>query len=249
MKLAVIGDPVAHSRSPEIHHRFLEEEGIDGSYIAVRVPKGGIFEALRVMQKDGYTGCNVTFPLKEEAFGACDVLTKEAQQIGAVNTIYFDVNGNGIPEIAGTNTDGIGARVALEDLIGHSIALYRIGVLGYGATARAILNHLSEHDAYTFVWGRDDAKIDEACKRFEAERWPHDNPPDIVVSTLPPEVPLPPELVEELRACDTIMDTNYGSRSTLGLLLHREVITGEAMLEAQARASFDYWLAREASRL
>jgi shikimate 5-dehydrogenase len=179
----------------------------------------------------------VTYPLKEETLEACDTLTEEAQRSRAVNTIFFG------REVVGTNTDGIGARTALETLLDESVALKRIGILGYGATARAILAELHDNDAYTFVWGRNVERARETCRRFEARPWPDANPPEIVVSTLPPDASLPEKLLAELQLPDVVMDANYGSRTTLARHLRREVITGDAMLEAQARASFDFWLA------
>lgn len=237
MKLAVIGDPVEQSRSPEIHRTFLDGSGIDGSYVAIRVPAGGAVSAIRRLQSQGYTGCNVTYPLKEEAVAACARLSAEAQRAEAVNTIFFG------REIAGTDTDGIGARSAIETLTDEPIALKRIGVLGYGATARAILGELHDNDAYAFVWGRDPARIRDVCERFEALPWPAQNVPEIVVSTLPPDAVLPPQLVEDLRGPDFVIDANYGSRARLARQLGREVLGGDTMLEAQARASFDFWLA------
>lgn len=237
MKLAVVGDPVSHSRSPALHRGYLSDAGIDGSYVAIRVPTGNAVSVLRRMQLDGYTGCNVTFPLKEEALQACDVLTTEAEESQAVNTIFFG------RDIIGTNTDGIGARTAIEALIDEPIALKRIGVLGYGASARAILAELHDKDAYAFVWGRDLKLVRKACEQYEAEIWPAVNIPEIVVSTLPPGVRLPNELLADLQVPDLVMDVNYGERATLSRQLDREVVAGDAMLEAQARASFDFWLA------
>lgn len=237
MKLALIGDPVAHSRSPRLHRGFLEEAGVDGDYAPIRVPRDNAIDVLRRMRLDGYTGCNVTFPLKEEALRACDVVDDEARRIGAVNTILFGM------EIRGTNTDGIGARSALEAALEEPLALKRVGVLGTGATARAILAALQDCDAYAFVWGRDEEKIADLCVRFECAAWPSENPPEITIDTLPPEVVLPSDLVEQLQTTDFVMDANYGDRATLAKQLRREVIPGDAMLEAQARASFDYWLA------
>lgn len=238
MKLAVIGDPVEHSRSPHIHRGFLEAADVDGSYVAIRVPRGNTLEVLRRMRMDAYTGCNVTYPLKEEALHACDQVDDAAARIGAVNTIVFGT------AIRGCNTDGIGARVALESALDESIALKRIGVLGYGATARAILAQLGENDAYTFLWGRDLAKVRATCAEFDARPFDAKNPPEIVVSTLPPNADISEEIATALCEPDLVMDANYGERSTLGRALHREVMRGDAMLEAQARASFDIWLAR-----
>jgi len=236
MKLALIGDPVSHSRSPQLHRRFLREAEIDGDYAAIRVPRGNGIDVVQRMRVDGYTGINVTFPLKEEVLGVCDELDEDARVAGAVNTIYFG------DRIYGANTDGIGARTALEQLIGNAIALDRVGVLGTGATARAILAQLRETDAYAFVWGRDLEKVRDVCERFEAKPWPV-NTPEIVISTLPPDARLDEDFVAALQRADVVFDCNYGSRSTLGGKLHREVTKGDAMLEAQARASFDFWLA------
>lgn len=237
MKFALIGDPVEHSESPRLHREFMEAAGIDGSYVAIRVPRGGGAEAIAQLRDEHFSGCNVTFPLKEEALAACDALTGEARRARAVNTVYFGTRA------LGTTTDGIGARAAIEALLDEPIALARIGVLGYGATARAILAELHENDAYAFVWGRDPARIEAACARYEAAPWPSDNAPEIVISTLPPDADLPPQIVENLRSADVVLDANYGPRATLGRTLGREVVSGFAMLDAQAHASFDFWLA------
>ena len=238
MKLAVIGDPVEHSRSPELHRRFLHEAEIDGSYVAIRTPIENAIAVVRRMRLDGYNGINVTYPLKEEVIRACDSLTEEAQRANAVNTIFFG------REILGHNTDGIGAREALEATMDEeSVALKRIGVLGYGAAARAILAQLQENDAYTFVWGRDREKVADVCKRYDAKTWPFENPPEIVISTLPPNTRLEPDILQAVISADIVMDANYGVRTTLQRQLDREVVPGDAMLEAQARASFDFWLA------
>lgn len=237
MRLALIGDPVEHSASPTLHRGFLDEAGIDGEYVAIRVARGDGARAIRRLRADGFTGCNVTYPLKEEAFEVSEARSDEARRAQAVNTIFFG------REVLGTTTDGAGARTAIETLLDESVALKRIGVLGYGATARAVLAALQENDAYTFVWGRDAERVTEICRRFEAKPWPDSNPPEIVVSTLPPGASLPAELIAQLRSADMVMDANYGDRSRLGHRLNREVIPGDAMLEAQARASFDFWLA------
>jgi shikimate dehydrogenase len=237
VKLAVIGDPVSHSRSPDLHRGFLREEQIDGSYVAIRVPLVNTVSVVRRMRLDGYIGANVTYPLKEEAIIACDVLTEEAQRAGAVNTIFFGA------QIVGHNTDGIGARAALERLLEDSISLKRIGVLGYGATGRAILSHFAENDAYLFAWGRDPDKVRAVCERFDAKTWPDENPPEIIISTLPPKVRFEPSMLAALTRADIVMDANYGPRATLHHQIEREIVTGDAMLEEQARASFDFWLA------
>lgn len=238
MKLALIGDPVEHSQSPRLHRAYLEDADIDGSYVAIRVARGDGGPAVRRLRDDGFAGCNITYPLKEEAVAPCDVLSDEARRAEAVNTIFFGT------QVIGANTDGIGARTAIEALLDEPVALKRIGILGYGATARAILAELHDNDAYTFLWGRDAQRVHDVCRRYEARPWPAENPPEIVVSTLPPEATFPDELIAALQRPDLVMDANYGSRATLGRTLGRDVVYGGAMLEAQARASFDFWLAQ-----
>jgi shikimate dehydrogenase len=237
MRLALIGDPVAHSASPALHREFLDESGIDGEYVAIKVLRGEGARAIRRLVAEGFTGCNITYPLKGEAYELCEALTEEARRAEAVNTIFFG------REILGTTTDGVGARTAIETYLDEPVALKRIGVLGYGATARAILSALQENDAYAFVWGRDAQRVVATCRRFEATPWPDANPPEIVISTLPPDVVLPDELVAQLQNADVVMDANYGERSLLARRLNREVVPGDALLAAQARASFDFWLA------
>ncbi|MBV9085296.1 MAG: hypothetical protein JOZ62_21680 [Acidobacteriaceae bacterium] len=236
MKLALIGDPVAHSRSPQVIRGFMQDAGIDGSYVTVRVPAGNAARAILQLRKEQFTGLNVTAPLKEEVVAVCDELDEDAQLAQAVNTIAFGT------QTLGANTDGIGARSALETVLGQPVALERIGILGTGATARAILAQLRETDAYAFVWGRKQENLRRIYERFEAQPWP-DHPPEIVVSALPPAVELPSEIVEALHRADVVMDVNYGERSTLESIAEREIVKGDLMLEAQARASFDFWLA------
>ena len=237
MKLALIGNPVEHSASPRLYRGFFDEAAIDGSYLAIRVAHGEGIAAIRRLNAEGFLGCNVTYPLKDEAFLACDRLTEEARRARAVNTVFFGSS------VVGTNTDGIGARSAIETLLEEPVALKRIGVLGYGATARAILAEMQENDAYLFLWGRDGERVRRTCREFEAREWPADNPPEIVVSTLPPQAELPDKMVAALKVPDLVMDANYGARATLAQRLGREVVPGDAMLESQARVSFDFWLA------
>jgi shikimate dehydrogenase len=236
VKLALIGDPVAHSHSPALHAEFLDRAGIAGTYSSILVPRGDGVAAIRRLADEAYDGCNVTFPLKEEALVACEQLTDEARRARAVNTIAFGRT------IVGTNTDGIGARIALEAALEQPLALNRVGVLGYGATARAILAELHDNDVYTFVWGRNSERTHSVCEEFEAVPWVVEEPPEFVISTLPPEAEIPKWLAAQLLTVDSILDANYGERATLGARLGREVLTGEAMLRSQAHASFDFWL-------
>lgn len=236
MKLGLIGDPVEHSRSPAIQARLLRDAGLAGSYEAIRVPRGETANALRRLRDAGYAGCNVTSPLKEEAFAACDTLMLAARRARAVNTIAF---GDGT---LGTTTDGIGAVEALRAEAG-SLRGREVLVLGTGPTAAAVAFGLCDEGVQLWLWGRNAEKASALCA--EAGGLPFDANAlrgEIVFSALTPDAHLPEEIAEYCRRATLVMDANYGERSTIGAQLARTVIDGSRMLEEQARASLAFWL-------
>lgn len=133
-KLAVIGFPIKHSASPQMHQAALDEAGIDLQYIRVEVEPGQVDACFTEMEKLGFIGCNVTVPHKLDAMELCDELTDDAKALGATNTILFK-DGKRI----GHNSDGPGlARAILEDF-GKSLTELRVLLLGAGGGAgRAI---------------------------------------------------------------------------------------------------------------
>jgi shikimate dehydrogenase len=238
MKLAVIGDPVAHSKSPQIHTAFLREAGIAGTYEAIRVPAGGVRAALEGLRAQGYLGTNVTTPLKEEAFAACSELDEVARNSGSVNTITLLSDG-----IAGANTDGVGALEAVRDATGVDAREKHILLLGVGPTARAAAFALHARGAHVLLWNRTRARALELARRLDLALWEPGSHVDVALSTLPPEAELEPSLVCRLRETPVVIDANYGPRATLATALGRPTVDGEHWLLAQARASFDIWFA------
>ncbi|HUY42066.1 MAG TPA: hypothetical protein VMV82_10970 [Candidatus Dormibacteraeota bacterium] len=236
MKLAVIGDPVAHSASPEIHRRLLREAGVDGSYEAIRVGAGGAAGALRRLAEEAFAGCNVTSPLKEEALAACDHLSLAAQRARAVNTVVFGRT------LLGTTTDGTGAAEALRAHLG-SLAGREILVLGTGPAARAVVAQLAEEGVRLWLWSRDAGKVEALRARFGGLAFAREvRIEDAVFSALSPEAQLPAEVAAVASRVPLVMDANYGDRATLGRQIGRRVVDGAEMLEAQARAAFSFWL-------
>jgi len=137
-RYAVFGDPVAHSKSPEIHARFAEQTGEALVYDAVRVPRGRFEQALAEFRDGGGRGLNVTVPHKEAAWRATPVRTPRAERAGAVNTVWFEADGTP----GGDNTDGVGL---VRDLVvnhGLRLAGVRILLLGAGGAARGVLGPL-----------------------------------------------------------------------------------------------------------
>ena len=98
-KAAVIGNPVDHSLSPDIHSFWLNEAGINGIYTKETVKHENFGSFIVNAAKKGYSGLNITVPFKEKAFKLCDVLSETAKELGAVNLIIFE---NG--KIMGDNT-------------------------------------------------------------------------------------------------------------------------------------------------
>src|SRR5512135_2792141 len=103
---AVIGNPIAHSKSPLIHRMFAEQTGQDLDYVAVEAPLDGFAATVERLRSEGYKGCNVTVPFKFDAFQLCKQVSGRAGAAQAVNTLSFDGGG-----IRGDNTDGAGLLV------------------------------------------------------------------------------------------------------------------------------------------
>ncbi|HYD13450.1 MAG TPA: shikimate dehydrogenase [Allosphingosinicella sp.] len=127
----VIGDPVAHSKSPAIHRYWLDQLGIEGDYRTTRVTADELPDYLAARRDDpDWRGCNVTMPLKEDILSLLDT-NALTRRIGAVNTV---VRYDGM--LTGTNTDWQGINLALDTA---RIDPERVAVIGAGGAARAAL--------------------------------------------------------------------------------------------------------------
>lgn len=133
----VIGDPIAHSRSPAIHGFWLDVLDIEGDYRATRVPRGRLGSFLSWRRADAaWRGCNVTAPHKLAVIPFLDRLSEVAKRIGAVNCILSEGG-----TLTGLNTDLCGIREALADT---DIADRKVAVIGAGGAARAALAYLCD---------------------------------------------------------------------------------------------------------
>jgi len=234
LRLAVIGDPIAHSASPELHRAFLSAAGLEGTYEAIVVRAGGAARAINEFRARGYTGLNVTTPLKEEAFAYCETRDAAAAASGSVNTLLLRAR------IEGYNTDGIGALAALADAGVTGIAGKRILVLGAGATACAIVAALTAADAAVFLWSRSPEQAERIGRELGGTPWHKGLPVDAIFAALPPDAAFHDAgLIRMLHQAPIVVDANYGPRATLGAALGRsDVRDGRAMLRASSRASF-----------
>lgn len=128
-RLAVIGQPIAHSASPRMHQAALDAAGISARYIRLEIAPGQVGEAFARMRALGFVGCNVTVPHKLEAMEFCEV-DPAALALGAVNTIRFDTD-----KTRGFNTDGPGFERAIEEEFGVKFGSLKVGIVGAGGGA------------------------------------------------------------------------------------------------------------------
>lgn len=137
-KYAVIGNPIAHSKSPQIHSYFAQQAEEQMMYEALLSPIDTFEETVKQFVKGNGKGLNVTVPFKQEAFELADELSDYAENAGAVNTLVFRDDGS----IYGTNTDGIGL---VRDLVENHQSLIkdkRILLLGAGGAVRGVMQPL-----------------------------------------------------------------------------------------------------------
>ncbi|HEX8753266.1 MAG TPA: shikimate dehydrogenase [Solirubrobacterales bacterium] len=160
-RLAVIGFPVAHSRSPAMQNAALEALGLAGewSYRAVEATPAAFEMTVRELASLGYAGVNVTVPHKEAALKLADEASEAARQIGAANTLSFAGK-----RIAAGNTDAEGLLRSLpEALRGEGLRGRRALVLGAGGAARAVLWALVGAGAEVAVWNRTAERAERIC--------------------------------------------------------------------------------------
>lgn len=157
-KLAVLGYPVSHSKSPQMHQAALDALGIEVTYIRLELKPGSLAEAFELMQQRGFIGCNVTIPHKFEARENCDEVSASVELLGVANTIHFKEG-----KVLGDNSDGPGLLRALEDDFQCVIAGANVLVLGAGGGAgKAIATQLNQAGCASLILSnRTVSKVEE----------------------------------------------------------------------------------------
>jgi shikimate dehydrogenase len=136
----VVGSPIAHSRSPQLHRHWLNTYGIRGHYIPMDVARDDLEGVIRTLPKMGFVGVNITIPHKEAVMRFADQITDRATLIGAVNTLIFRQDG----KIHADNTDGYGFFENLRSgAPGWDPKSGPAVVLGAGGAARAVVASLT----------------------------------------------------------------------------------------------------------
>jgi shikimate dehydrogenase len=165
-RYAVIGNPVAHSRSPQIHAAFARQTGQDIGYERLLAPLDGFVGVATAFFAQGGAGLNVTVPFKEQAFAWVTEHDEFAGAAGAVNTIVRRDGG-----FLGCNTDGVGLLADLQDNLGVALADARILLLGAGGAIRGIVGPLlGRAPACVHIRNRTHARARALLQRFEDPR-------------------------------------------------------------------------------
>jgi len=249
----VMGNPIAHSKSPQIHTEFARQTRERMVYRAMLVDLGGFAQAVGNFQANGGKGVNVTVPFKQDAWRLADELSERAQRAGAVNTLVFGENNR----IFGDNTDGVGLLRDIQQNHQLSLAGKRILMLGAGGAARGVVAPLLESKPQSLIIANRtvDRAIELAqafsnqekvagCAFAELAGQQFDLVINATSASLQGKLPpLPPGLLAQGAACYDMM---YGREPTPFLQWARQqgcqkLMDGLGMLVEQAAESFALW--------
>ncbi|MBT2646024.1 shikimate dehydrogenase [Bacillus sp. ISL-34] len=251
----VMGDPIAHSMSPDIHNDAFEKENIEAVYHHFHVTKEGLNDAVKGMKALGVEGFNITIPHKTSIIPFLDEVDELALAIGAVNTV---VNKNG--RFIGYNTDGKGFFKSLCDEISGDIKAKKTLVIGAGGAARAIyftlvkegvkqidIANRTKERAAQLVSDCPYDKVSKALSIIEAEESLSQY--DLIIQTtssgMSPELDHSPLKVDQLKTGAIISDIIYNPLQTK--LLREagekgaETQNGLGMFINQAALAFEIW--------
>ncbi|MDG6774566.1 shikimate dehydrogenase [Thiomicrorhabdus sp. ZW0627] len=253
---AVVGYPIAHSKSPLIHRLFAEQTGEDISYEAILVDTDDttFVWAMADLKNRGYKGINITVPYKLDAFEYADTLSERAQTAHAVNTFIFHEDGS----TTGDNTDGIGLVNDIEINGQRAFKGQKVLILGAGGAVQGILQPLLEKQpASVHIANRTAKRAQILGERFDTEipitasGWEDipNGPYDIIINgtSASLEGKLPP-ISSDLIACDSLVyDMMYGQEPTVFMQWAKQhqpdckTMDGLGMLVGQAAEAFFLW--------
>lgn len=247
-RYAVVGNPIKHSRSPDIHAMFARQTGQVLTYEKLEAPIDGFEEFALALRDAGYLGLNVTIPFKIDAAKLADDLTARARLAGAVNTLKFDGE-----HIIGDNTDGIGFVRDISGRLKFRVEESSILILGAGGGVRGLIGSLlEEKPRWIAVANRTHGRAQELADEFGVEAIHFDEIPaehfDLIIngtaSSLNHQAPAVD--AEAFDDCTLAYDLVYDVRPTPFMELARRggarhVADGLGMLIEQAAESFSVW--------
>ena len=250
--LTLLGDPILHSRSPEIQNRAFEAAGVDGVYVALQCREEDLQGFMVSIARSGGGG-NITLPHKEKAAAIVEIASEAVVQTGACNTFWGDERGR----IHGDNTDVDGFRSALNFFIGSVPSGIRVLLLGGGGAARASLLGLIDEGADEIViFNRTPERARSMSRRIGGERTRvipvleeiEGEDFDLVINATClglEENDASPVDLERLGCVGAAMDLVYGRHVTpfvrAAEAMDIQATDGAEMLVRQGAASFERW--------
>lgn len=253
---AVVGDPIAHSKSPLIHRLFAEQTKQNLVYEAIRIDSEETYfeREIRRLQSQGFKGINITVPYKLDAFELADELSERAQLAQAVNTYVFRKDGS----IYGDNTDGAGLVLDIEDNGMRPFKNQRVLILGAGGAVQGILKPLlDKQPGLVHIANRTAQRAKVLGERFDtnvpihASGWEDipAEPFDIIINGTSASLDgkLPPVSEKVIGAHSLVYDMMYGAQPTVFLnwaQQHQPTcqrMDGLGMLVGQAAEAFYLW--------
>ncbi|WP_027794354.1 shikimate dehydrogenase [Paraburkholderia acidipaludis] len=255
-RYAVVGNPIAHSKSPFIHAQFAQQTGERVEYGRLLAPLDGFVAEVSAFSAAGGRGLNVTVPFKLEAYALAERLSPRAAAAGAVNTLRFDADG-----IFGDNTDGFGLVRDIESNLGVALKGARVLLLGAGGAARGVvLPTLERGPREIAIVNRTAAKAHELVEQFASAsaaagclihgggpQAVGPKPYDVIVNATAGSLDASlPECDERAFGTGTLAyDMMYGAQPTV-FMRHAQALGARAadglgMLVEQAAESFYVW--------
>lgn len=210
---AVVGRPIAHSKSPQMHNAAFASEGIDAAYTRIHAETAK--EAIQIAKEIGMKGLNITAPFKESFAAIADELDESAKATGMVNTLRIENK-----KIRGFNTDTVGIIGAL---IAHNVRLEgkNAVILGAGGAAAAAAYTLTSVDAKVTIANRTLENAKKLAKRFNCSFCSLEKQDlekiipeaDVIISTISThEQIVPPELLQKRTV---VLEANYSKKTAL----------------------------------
>jgi shikimate dehydrogenase len=253
-KYAVFGNPIAHSKSPDIHRQFAEQTGQDLSYSKQLVAEDGFEAAANEFFANGGRGLNITVPFKQDAYAYVARTTPRARRAGAVNTLSLEADGT----ILGDTTDGVGLVSDIVNNLGWEIRHKRVLVLGAGGAVRGVLEPLLEQQPqHIVIANRTVDKALQLSKGFAEFGYLlgcgfdmlGEQQFDLIINGtsagLQGELPLLPDSLIDANGTTACYDMLYGAEPTpfIQWAAQRgaQVSDGLGMLVGQAAESFALW--------
>lgn len=252
MKLAVLGDPLAFTRSPELHRAGLAALGLACESQALRTPPAELAARLSTLASEGFTGVNLTHPLKEVALDHVGHRSDAARASRSINTIRFEPGG-----AFGDTTDGAGF-VDLLQTLGRDVRTERVLLFGAGGAARSLALALRASGARVHVATRKPERAEAAWSaipgpapvaRTGEATTVELRAATLVVNATPESAPRAPVDPALTRPAALLVDLTYGPVATSWVRAahakQRSAIDGLGLLVHQARRSIELWTGRD----